>query len=306
MPKADLIAIDWGTSNFRAFLLKKNGALLDHKVSHAGLLNLTESYPITFNQQLNDWLSTYPSIPVLMCGMVGSSHGWQEIPYLTCPVSISAIAAGIRAIDYPGRDVRIVPGICLHSSTFKIKYDVMRGEETTVIGSEDSHESSQLFCLPGTHSKWVQTKDHTFIDFTTYFTGELFALLTHHSILAKQITTSSSIDWQAFDCGVQYANQSQALLADIFNIRPRVLLRALPTTSIKDYLSGLLIAHEIIEAQLYWQSHPKVTLLASPTIATRYVRALEQFKITVKQLLVDTAVMNGLLSLAIQSNMLKR
>ncbi|OGO94458.1 MAG: hypothetical protein A3F10_02965 [Coxiella sp. RIFCSPHIGHO2_12_FULL_42_15] len=303
LQEADLIAIDWGSSNFRAFLLNRKGVVLQKKDSHAGLLNLTESYPVTFQQQIGDWLSAYPSVPVLMCGMVGSAHGWQEIPYLTCPLSIFALAQGIRAIHYPERDIRIVPGLCLQTPD---RYDVMRGEETKVIGSYRPEISSQLFCLPGTHSKWVHIKDHQLINFTTYFTGELFSLLVNHSILAKQITPQQTSDWDAFDQGMRDANRSRALLSDIFTVRPRVLFQALATSSIKDYLSGLLIAHEIMEAQPYWELHQKITLLANTTLSERYARAFQQFNLTVQELDVDAAITDGLLSLAIESNLLKR
>ena len=112
--------------------------------------------------------------------MIGSRQGWVEAPYVPCPASPGAIAAGLMPVAGETQ-VFIVPGVAIRPSNGAP--DVMRGEETQILGLLGAADADRLFVMPGTHSKWVRVTNGVIISFATYMTGELFAVLRGHSIL---------------------------------------------------------------------------------------------------------------------------
>ena len=199
---AQLIAIDWGTTNLRAYLLSSPSHILDKKQSPKGISQLQSSdFPLVFNEMISPWRKEYPQIPVIMSGMVGSRNGWQETPYLPCPAKFTRLA---EQLTQPKTTVDpkpfIVGGVSFNQPHW---CDVMRGEETEIYGAYRGGE--ELFCIPGTHSKWALVQDNAIQEFRTYLSGELYQILSQHSLLKKLMRHTSMVSESAFIRGVLHA-----------------------------------------------------------------------------------------------------
>ncbi len=273
-----LIAVDWGTTSFRAYLLTEEGTVLDKRQSANGILAVKDGrFPEMLAVQIGDWLEAEPEAPVLMSGMIGSRQGWQEIPYVTGMPGLKEIAEGMGRITLDdGRPVWIAPGYSCRNADGQP--DVMRGEETQIIGAASGLNSAQTFCLPGTHSKWVIVENDRLMGFTTFMTGEVFDVMCRHSILGRLMTddgrsTDEANRW--FDEGVQKAKMGVPLLSGFFGVRARALFSEIPESYTKDYLSGLLIGSEIRDA--YKAQGGAVTLIGSGPLIALYERAIEAF-----------------------------
>ncbi|MBV8030550.1 MAG: 2-dehydro-3-deoxygalactonokinase, partial [Betaproteobacteria bacterium] len=204
---------------------------------------------------------------VLMSGMVGSRQGWREAPYVNCPAGEAELRKNIVPVEAArGRSVFIVPGLsCIDSSGVP---DVMRGEETQILGALDELPHAATVCLPGTHSKWARVRDGRIESFATFFTGELFAVLCRHSLLGRMMEEGAPSDEAAFAEGVERSGEASGLLHHLFGVRTRTLFSELSPRASPSYLSGLLIGHELRSA-----AADEVFLLGAPALAERYARA---------------------------------
>ena len=275
MEKMKLIAIDWGTTNFRAFLLDEEGQIQNKHSAARGIAHLKATgFPTVLANELQSWLKQYPKIPVIMSGMIGSRQGWHEVPYCHCPIPLKNLAKHLYKISTDTtRTLAIVPGLAYQNSD-KTCSDVMRGEETQILGALIATEKKDaVICLPGTHSKWAQIKENSLIEFTTYMTGELFALLSTHSMLAK-IMENSTEDENTFKQGLAFAQQSFGLSALLFNVRAQVLLGHIPSQAARSYLSGLLIGYEIAHNS----TQQEIVLIADEKLAYWYGIAFDYLK----------------------------
>ena len=183
-------AADWGTSSFRLWLVSTEGQIIGERSSDEGLAVAAAS---GFEQILEDHLdalSAPKDLPVVICGMAGARQGWREAPYLTVPAALSDISGHAVEIEGTSRRICILPGVASHDPETP---DVMRGEETLLLGNHADTPTMYLACLPGTHSKWVQVEDGAIVGFSTFMTGELFALLANHSILKHAVAGHSQI-----------------------------------------------------------------------------------------------------------------
>jgi 2-dehydro-3-deoxygalactonokinase len=262
-----MIAIDWGTSSFRAYRLSDAGAILEMRSAARGLLTVTDGdFARVLDEEIGDWKEISP---VLMCGMIGSRQGWLEVPYLACPASVRQVTARVRAVEWGGKQVHIVPGLsCIDESGIP---DVLRGEETQIFGAmKDLGPGTHSVCLPGTHSKWVRIKARRIERFATFMTGELFAVLRDHSILGRMMRSDSRDD-AAFMAGVVRSGDTGGMLHHLFGVRSLGLVGKLFNQSSASYLSGLLIGHELRSVD----EKPKtVNLLGSTQLVAAYAAAL--------------------------------
>jgi 2-dehydro-3-deoxygalactonokinase len=206
-----------------------------------------------------------------MSGMVGSRQGWLEAPYCPCPAGFADIAAQLAWVQ-PGR-IGIVPGLsCDEDGT----PDVMRGEETQVFGALELLQLSEgLLVLPGTHSKWVRVAQGRIQEFSTFMTGEFYALLRQHSILARTLPPEDGeLDEPAFRRGIEHALRQGNLLRTAFSARTLSLFDRLPAPALPSYLSGLVIGEEL-RSQALARPSPPVVLIGSPQLTRRYELALQ-------------------------------
>ncbi len=275
----NLLAIDWGTSSLRGALLDANGKPLAERSSTHGILSVPAgAFPAVFETQFGDWARSGVR-RCLIAGMAGSKQGWVEAPYCACPAGFADIAAQVARVDAAGLalPIAIVPGLsCLHASPAFPKDglpDVMRGEETQVMGAiqlTGLHDG--VFVLPGTHSKWVTVQAGRITGFKTYMSGEFYALLTRHSLLAKSVAPDAPFDKAAFTAGVTQARNGDGLLHNAFGTRTLALFARMSAAALTSYLSGLVIGEE-----LQAQATPpgtQVVLIGAASLLQPYAAAL--------------------------------
>ena len=237
-----MIAIDWGTSSFRAFRLDAAGRIRDRRAAPRGILAVEDGrFEEELLRQVGDWIADGEG-RVLMSGMIGSRQGWQEAPYVPCPAGAAEIVAGLARVACEGADLRVVPGLTCRDAGGTP--EVMRGEETQIIGVLAAIDGPALACLPGSHSKWARVKDGRIAGFETYFSGEAFAALRGHTILGR-LMREAPTDPAAFDRGVARAAEPGHLLHHLFGVRTLGLFGQLADAAAASYLSGLLIGHEV-------------------------------------------------------------
>jgi 2-dehydro-3-deoxygalactonokinase len=269
------IAVDWGTSSFRAALVAPNGEVLDELSTPRGILGFKSD---EFVPYLVATCARFTAVGgrqsmYLLSGMVGSKNGLLEVPYCPCPATASDIAAALGWVDAGKADlnIAIVPGV---RSGFD---DVMRGEETQVFGAAAVlGVQDAVMVLPGTHSKWVQLTGGAITKFNTFMTGEFYALLAQHSILAKSLPEPTdkpaALDQSAFLQGIDRAQtsseSSQGLLGNAFSTRVKSLFNELQPAQAASYLSGLVIGDELAAMRLPVGS--QVIVIGSPTLCERY------------------------------------
>lgn len=270
-----LIAIDWGTSSFRAWALAADGTVLAETREGQGILAVPDGdFDCAFQAALGPWLR--PGLPVIAAGMITSRNGWVETPYLPLPLDAGRLAGAlVRHRTRAGHEIHFVTGAALDGDF----PDVMRGEETEVIGQIAATGQDGLFVLPGTHSKWVRVEGGRITGFQTCMTGEAFAILRQHSILGRLMAPGGAgLDLPAFQRGVVAAKAPGALLARVFSARSLALFDRLQPGEIADYLSGLLIGDEI-RAGLQAAAGLPVTIIGRGDLAGRYAHAFDGFGI---------------------------
>jgi 2-dehydro-3-deoxygalactonokinase len=267
-----VIAVDWGTSNFRAFKLDSNGAILERRSSPQGILRLgNEGFTETLRAQVGAWLEDGEKL-ILLCGMVGSRQGWVEASYLPCPVGISELAGAVVKIPFHGAEVLLVPGVVGPDSAGVP--EVMRGEETEAMGVLDSCNGCGLVCFPGTHSKWINLEDRRIVNFITCMTGELYEALRSHTILRRTMSEKSELDESAFRRGIARSGDTGGLLHHLFGVRTLALMNQLKEEASASYLSGLLIGHEVRSSM---PEPAEVHLVGAPKLCELYAKAIEVF-----------------------------
>lgn len=301
----ELICIDWGTTNLRAFALDRDGHIVDKFEAGFGIKNVANGdFGHVFSDLPRHWRdNTTQAVPVLMSGMIGSRQGWLETPYAPCPASPQDLATGL--VQVPGEESTwIVPGICLLPDTGRP--DVIRGEEVQVFGALDYLQRSEaLLCLPGTHSKWVHAEKGVITAFATAMTGEVFQIMSEHSILGALMSDDSCHHPEAFEQGLSQAGQPGGLLNHLFTVRTNGLFDSLPATSLSSYLSGILIGHEIADlSKKAHQGEQEIVLLGSSTLAKRYGEAFDCIGQPFVSLDNDIATCRGLLSIARHAKLL--
>ncbi|WP_411884349.1 2-dehydro-3-deoxygalactonokinase [Polaromonas sp. YR568] len=272
-----LLAVDWGSSSLRGALLDADGAALDERSFARGILTVEAGgFPAVFESCFGDWMT--PGTLCLISGMAGSKQGWREAPYCACPAGFGAIAAALEWVE-PGR-IAIVPGLSIDKAGVP---DVMRGEETQIFGAlQLLGLSDARLVLPGTHSKWATVTNRQVTDFSTWMTGEFYALLRRHSILARMLPEDEpALDAAAFEQGVAHALAGPGLLNTAFSTRTLSLFSRMATEALPSYLSGLVIGEELKSQTL--PRGEAVVVMGAEALTARYELALAQLGVPVKR-----------------------
>ena len=281
---AALIGLDWGTSSLRAALIAADGTILDRRHSPHGITRLPEGgFEAAFVQAIGPWHRTQPDLPVVASGMVGARTGWAEAPYVACPGDAAKIAANILHLRTgDGMTLHILPGMSTRNA---LAPDVMRGEETQILGCLAAGTSGGLFVLPGTHSKWVSAASGSITGFASYLTGELFAALRSQTILRHTMPSQDEpdpVDRGAFARGVERAGDKSGggILRRLFGTRALALFGELDRKAGPSYLSGLLIGAELAEAiDEFGKPDRALVLVGGADLAERYAEAAAIFGI---------------------------
>ena len=265
-----MIAVDWGTSNFRAFRVSAEGSVFARASSPQGILRVGEgNFEEALRAEVGVWLAAGEK-HILLCGMIGSRQGWVEAEYLPCPVGIDELADAVVPVPFSGANVRLVPGV-IGPDAAGVP-ELMRGEETAAMGMLDACAGAGLVCFPGTHSKWIQLCDRRIVTFTTCMTGELYGALRKCTILERTMTSNPAVDKGAFDQGIARSSDPGGLLHHLFGVRTLPLMGQLKEEKSASYLSGLLIGHEV-RATMPKGSH--VHLVGAAHLCGLYAQVIE-------------------------------
>lgn len=274
MAATALVAIDWGTSAARAWCLADGAEILAHRSVPLGVRHVRGG---NFGAALAKLLDDMPIglAPRIACGMIGSRQGWVEVPYVDCPASLTGLSDHLGSVTL--ESLSIVPGVATRDPAGIP--DVMRGEETQLLGAVAPDETGVLAVLPGTHSKWARVEYGRIVDFTTFMTGELYGLLLDHSMLGRLAGHEPGrFVREAFSRGVMRGLDEGELAHDLFGARTLALTGALASDDVADWLSGLLIGREIRAARgwaLRAGADPSlVRIIGSDTLVERYDLAL--------------------------------
>jgi 2-dehydro-3-deoxygalactonokinase len=271
-----LIAIDWGTTSARAYRVDADGEVIASRSADLGIQRVTDgTFARALDTLLGDWCAD--AVPRLACGMIGSRQGWIEAPYVDCPADLTAFGKALA--HSPGGELAVVPGAACRDAAGVP--DVMRGEETQLIGGIAPGEPRVLAVLPGTHSKWALVDGGKLVAFATFMTGELFAVLLDHSILGRMADRGKpnalAAD-AAFNAGLDRGLGEGALAHNLFGARTLALAGELEPDRIRSWLSGMLIGHEIAGARDWASNHgadaSRVRVIGSAVMVERYSAAL--------------------------------
>lgn len=292
MSQAAYIAVDWGTSSFRLWLMNPAGDVLAERRSEEGMMAAAKIGFATVLHSHLDAAGAADHLPVVICGMAGARQGWVEAGYIDTPASLGSILQ--RAVSVPGqsRDIRILPGIAQRDPRAP---DVMRGEETQLLGALGA-DGEALVCMPGTHSKWARVRGGTVERFTTFMTGELFSAISRETILSLAIANADeAVDTLAFKSAVAAAFEAPALAANLlFQVRSGQLLYGGTPASARERISGTLIGLELAAGLAGDQSKSGITLVASGRLQELYRLAFDTLSVAVQSIDSDDAVRRGL------------
>jgi 2-dehydro-3-deoxygalactonokinase len=275
------IAVDWGTTNRRAYLIE-DGAVVRTERDGIGILAVPAG---GFADAATTLRQTMGGAPMLLAGMVGSNRGWIDAGYVPCPATLELLAA--RVTPAAG-GIAIVPGVSIVEGG---RADVMRGEEVQLLGAVAGGlaPADALLCQPGTHCKWATMADGTLVDFVTAMTGEMFALLRNHALIGAAMDGEVA-DGAAFRAGVA-RSADRDLLAALFGVRPASILGLRDDTDAAAYVSGLLIGSD---ARARVGSGDTVHLLADPHLGSLYAAAIEAIGATAVQVDSHAAFLAGI------------
>jgi len=273
-----MIAVDWGSTNLRAKLIVE-GRMEQCLTSGQGIKNVgTGGFEKALVSLCGNWKAEHVGFDIVMSGMVGSREGWREVPYCRTPVGLGDLAGALVAIHTETMgDVYVVPG--LRHDFPDGTTDVMRGEETEVSGVlAEAGDDALTVCAPGTHSKWVNCRDGKIMSFRTWFTGEAFEKLTQDSLISGgQTGDLERVDDDSFVRGLEHSGRAGGLLHHLFLGRTDMLTDRIKAEHLPGLISGLLIGHEIREAEEFAEG--EIQLIGKNRSAELYARAFDFFEL---------------------------
>jgi len=289
------IAVDWGTSNLRVWVIGHDGAILAQRNSNEGMSRLSsDEYEPALLELISDFLpkdsSTNIPLTIGICGMAGAREGWIDAGYLStpCPPPRARDAVMVPTDD-PRISVKILPGVKQTSPP-----DVMRGEETQIAGILAAMPAGNgTICLPGTHTKWVKIDDGKIINFQTFMTGEIFSLLSKSSVLRHVVSPSGWDDTAFANAITQSVEHPNMPTAQLFSLRADALLNQRSEDEARAKLSGHLIGVELQATRTLWQGQ-KVMVCGDKTVAQAYRNALQILGAEVEALDAATLTLAGL------------
>ena len=270
--KAKWIAADWGTTHMRAWAIGKEGEILAYRESNEGMKDLQQNeFEPVLLRLIESWLDNNKVTTVMACGMVGAKQGWVETPYLKTPCIPIDNGQLTVATTSDGRiRVNLVPGVMQNKPA-----DIMRGEETQIAGFININpDFNGVVCLPGTHAKWVSIKDREIKNFKTFMTGELFGVISNHTLI-RHSTSIKGWNQTSFEEGVLEGFKNPgAIASNLFSLRAESIVNNLNRDEARSTLSGLLLGVELNGSQSYWKNN-NVTLIGSELLSNNYSEGIK-------------------------------
>ena len=283
------IAVDWGTTNRRAYLIDGSGQCTNEFEDRKGVLSVAAG---AFPDAVSEIRQRLGDKPLLLAGMVGSNRGWKEARYVPCPAGLDDLAA---ALVWAGEREAIVPGVSYSKNE---RADVMRGEEVQLLGAiaAGSVDPDGLVCHPGTHNKWATLREGKISEFRTVMTGELFSLLKDHSILSDLLQSPVELN-ESFRAAARHAITHEALPADLFSVRSRVLLGQAKKEDAASYASGLLIGADV-RVGLSYPTGANIAVIGRPELTRLYATAIAEAGRTAVELDGERSFLAGIHEIA--------
>jgi len=287
MADTAFIAVDWGSSSFRAWAMTPDGTPRDSRSGPDGLKTVADrDFAGVIRRHCGDWLDAMPGLPVIMQGMVGARTGWIEAAYAPCPVRVDQLTEAATRLDIDGHPAAILPGATVTECG---EADVMRGEEVQVFGAAAlTGLSDATICIPGTHCKWARLEGGALTGFQTYISGELYQLLLRQSLVGA-LADGEAMDPAAFRRGLDRGT-SQPLAHAVFAGRASTLTGGLLPAQVAPFLSGVLIGAEIAARP----ETADILLMASGVQAELYAQALDHLGRGYRTVDAEAATMAGL------------
>jgi 2-dehydro-3-deoxygalactonokinase len=283
------IAVDWGTTNRRAYLIGGDGKRIDEFEDHKGVLAINHG---GFPAAVAEIRNRLGDKPLILAGMVGSNRGWIETPYVPCPATIDDL---VKALKLPSDREAIVPGVSYIGNG---RADVMRGEEVQLLGAAVAGlvDPDGLVCHPGTHNKWALLRSGNIQEFRTVMTGELFNLLKEHSILSDLLQGEVAPN-DAFKQAARHAIYQEMLPADLFTVRASVLLGKAKKEDAASSASGLLIGTDV-RIGLTTPTAAKITVIGRSDLTRLYAAAIGEAQREAKELDGEQCFLAGIHEIA--------
>ena len=283
------IAVDWGTSSFRAYLIKNN-KVLDQVISKDGMKFVKQNnFEISFIKLIEKWFVPNKKILVLASGMLGSRQGWAEAPYENVPCNLDKLKF-ISPLTKDNRfELKIYSGVAQNNPP-----DVMRGEETQVAGFfyENSNFIGSI-CLPGTHSKWINVNKSRIENFKTYMTGELFEVISQNTVLIHSLNCKE-IDKLEFLKSVDLIiEKPEAFSGMLFQLRADDLINNQLCIKSRSRLSGYLLGLELAGSIDSWNKKD-VVIIGNQELTELYSDALNNKVSSLKQCNSEEMILKGL------------
>jgi 2-dehydro-3-deoxygalactonokinase len=293
-----IVGINWGSSNFRAFLIGDDGQVLDAVEQPRGIAGLDRAQMQALVAEI---AARWPrATRWYASGMIGSNIGWSDAGYVACPTGLAQLAAHLHEVRIGEVPVAIVPGLACRRAVDDAP-DIMRGEETELLGliAAGQVPASGLVALPGTHSKWVNLRDGAVVEFMTAMSGEIFDRLTAAGLLAS-VVDGPAVGGEAFHAGLKTGHESGLGLGTLlFGARARVIRQDLPKRDGASYLRGLLIGAELADVARLWPGALVGTLplVGSAPVCALYAAAVAALGGRAEQILSHDAVTRGFAAL---------
>jgi 2-dehydro-3-deoxygalactonokinase len=293
MNQAEYVAVDWGTSSFRLWLVDRAGGVLQERRSQEGMMAAAKLGFAAVLQSHLDAVGAASDLPVVICGMAGARQGWVEAGYIDTPAHLALILERAVPVPVQSRDIWILPGIAQRDPRAP---DVMRGEETQLLGALGVDAAGEaVVCIPGTHSKWARVSGGTVERFATFMTGELFSVVSRETILSHAVVGANEEDTEAFKSAVIAAFETPALAANLlFRVRSSQLLYGSSPSSAREKISGTLIGLELAAGLAGDQPKNGIMLVASGRLQVLYRLAFETLSVAVQSIDAEEAVRRGL------------
>ena len=283
------IAIDWGTSFFRAYLIENEEIICTANTNDGMKFVQNNKFEETLVNLIEPWLDYKYKIEILASGMVGSKQGWIEVPYQKTPCNLNNIKFIFPSVRDNRFSIKIFSGISQSNNP-----DVMRGEETQIAGFlYDNQNFNGSICLPGTHSKWVQIENGNIINFKTFMTGELFEIISKNSILIHTVTSKKILKNELIKAVNEIFLKPEIFGNVLFQLRADDLINSRGSEIYKSKLSGYLLGLELLGSMEFWEKKD-IVLIGNADLVKMYEYVLQKKVNSIKSFLSKDMVLKGL------------
>jgi len=127
-------------------------------------------------------------------------------------------------------------------------------------------------------------------------TGELFSLLKDHSILSDLLQSPVELN-ESFRAAARHAITHEALPADLFSVRSRVLLGQAKKEDAASYASGLLIGADV-RVGLSYPTGANIAVIGRPELTCLYATAIAEAGRTAVELDGERSFLAGIHEIA--------